>query len=100
MRKPLVEDARLNREGSLRGRELFFESVELAQGERTEPEGDEKRQQPRGNGNRTDGNQQSSQADARSVERDDFAVGGHAAEADQNAYESGHGQSERQNWYQ
>ena len=94
VREALVEDARLNLEGDLRGDEVGFDVAEIAEAEGCEVGGHEQGEQRADEGDYADGDEDASAADAQGGESDDFAVHGHAAEAEHDADENGHGNSE------
>ena len=96
MRDLFVEDARLNRVGRLGQEQTLFQALQGAYRGRAKPEGQHKSAKAAGDGDESDGTQQAAQADPRSVERDDFAIGGEAAEADQHADQHGHRDGEGQ----
>ena len=92
----LVEDAGLNLERNLRGDEFGFDIAEGVQAERGEPQGHDCGEDRAENGENTDGKQDAFAADAQGGEGDDFAVHGHAAEAEEDADEDGHRDCENQ----
>jgi hypothetical protein len=96
MREALVEDARLHGERKLGGDEGGFQGTAGAQGERGEPKGHEEGEGGAEEGKGADGNEDAFTADAEGREGDDFAVHGHAAEAEKDSDEYGHGDGENQ----
>jgi len=94
VRKVFVEDARLDLVGDLRGEQAGFDLAEGAQAERREPERHEQGEGGAENGEDADWKQDAFAADAQGGEGDDFAVHGHAAEAEEDADEHGHGEGE------
>lgn len=90
----LVKDARLDGERDLRGEEAGFESAVFVYGFRAEPKRHAKSKSRAGSGENADGQENAAAADAESGEGDDFAVGGHAAETQEDANQDGHGQGE------
>jgi hypothetical protein len=96
MRKPLVENARLNRERHLGRQDLAFQSSERTQRKGTEPEGKRQCRHRADRSDKANGQQQAPQADARSMERHNFTVGREPAKADQHPDENGHRNREDQ----
>ena len=100
MRNLLVEYARLNRVGRLGQQQAFFQALQGANRRGAQPEGQHQRAEAAGERHASNGNQQTAQADARSMQRDDFAVGGEPTQADQHPdqhrHRDGEGQHGRQ----
>ena len=94
VREALIENAGLHLEGNLRGDERGFDVAEGAEAARGENDGHQQGERGAGDGEQADGDEDAFSADAQRGEGDDFAVHGHAAEAEQNADKHGHGDGE------
>jgi hypothetical protein len=93
VREALVKDAGLNGEGDLGSDKRGLGGTGGAERERGQPEGHQKGESRTEHGEKTHGNENALATDAESSEGDDFAVHGHAAEAEKNANEDAHGDS-------
>ena len=90
----LVEDARLDFDGGLRGLALLLVVEQGARGVRRDVEGVGEAGEPAEDGDDADDADERDDADAAGAHGGDFAVGGEAAEAEQDADEHGHGDGE------
>src|ERR1700689_2540332 len=96
MRKALVEYSGLNCKRRLRGQQFLFELGECAPGQRNQPERKRESEDRAACRDESDGNKQATHADARSVNRNDLAIGGKPAEADKNSDKYSHRNGERE----
>ena len=95
--KALVEDTRLHLKRDLRGDEIGFDVAEGAKAARGEDQGHEQGEDGADDGENANGEEHALATDTQGGESDDFAVHGHATEAEKNADEHGHGDSEDKN---
>ncbi len=93
----LVEDAGLHLERDLGSDEADFDVAERAEAARGEDEGHQECEHGADDSEQADGKKDAFAADAERGERNDLAVHGHAAKAEQDADEHGHGNSENKN---
>ena len=89
-----VEDAGLDFEGGLRGLELAFQLEQVAGGARGEVEGVEQAKAEGGEGEDGDDADKAEDPDAAGAHGCELAVGGEAAEAEQDSGEDGGGQGD------
>jgi hypothetical protein len=94
--KALVEDARLHLKRDLRGDEGSFDVAEGAKAEGREVGRRQKRESRADDGEDANGKEDAFAADAQGGEGDDFAVHGHAAQAEEDADKDGHGNGENE----
>ena len=96
MREALLENARLDFEGSLAGGERLLRGMELGESERAEALGDAQRDNSRQHREHADRKEDALAIEAQGLQGNELAIGGEPAEPDQHAHQHAHGQRKRE----